>query len=327
MASNKITRTYNPLVQHGEDAADGAAAHGDAIGLSQHTAAKINTDVESIVGKPAGPGGTPPAVPGLKGLLNAALANKVQKTSAKNLERSNGRALVGHVVHVLKPRLGKEWSAAWNGPGFTAGNLTIPDNPLTILQQSAAYFVQHPAHEVLDLIPGLVPPIAVTAASCNAAAQAISNAATQSNQSNADVATARQNLDAGLAALRKRLSGLLNELGDLLDDDDPRWYAFGFERPSDPETGTVPENVIVAPGAAGSGRLFVDWDDARRAEKYRARVINVTNPGTTLATKIVEESEATFDGLPSATSIRVMVTTLNDAGESQPSESAAGIVP
>jgi hypothetical protein len=65
---------------------------------------KINTDIETIVGKPAGPGGTPPAVPGLKGLLNAALTNKVQKTSAKNLERSNGRALVGHVVVRIRYR-------------------------------------------------------------------------------------------------------------------------------------------------------------------------------------------------------------------------------
>jgi hypothetical protein len=327
MASNKITRTYNPLVQHVEDAADGAAAHGAAIGVAQHTEPKIRADLEPVVGKPAGPGGTPPAVPGLKALVNAALANKVKKTAARNSARSNGRTLAGYVVTVLKPRLGKEWSAAWNAVGFTEGNLTIPDNPLTILQQAAAYFVQHPTHEVPDFIPGIVPPIAVTAASCNAAAQAITNATTQSNQSNSDVAAARQNLDAGLTALRKRLSGLLNELGDLLDDDDPRWYAFGFERPSDPEIGNVPENLVVAPGAAGSGRIFVDWDDARRAEKYRATITNTANPSAVLATKIVEESEATFDGLPAAASIRVTVTSLNDAGESQPSEPAPGIVP
>ena len=116
-------------------------------------------------------------------------------------------------------------------------------------------------------------------------------------------------------------------MGDLLDDDDPRWYAFGFERPSDPETGNVPENLVVAPGAAGSGRIFVDWDDARRAEKYRATVNNTANPRVVLETKIVEESEATLDGLPAGTSILVTVTTLNDAGESQPSEPASGIVP
>jgi hypothetical protein len=34
-----------------------------------------------------------------------------------------------------------------------------------------------------------------------------------------------------------------------------------------------------------------------------------------------------FDGLPAAASIRVIVTTLNDAGESQPSDPAPGIVP
>jgi hypothetical protein len=83
----------------------------------------------------------------------------------------------------------------------------------------------------------------------------------------------------------------------------------------------------VAPGAAGSGRIFVDWDDARRGEKYRATVTNTANPPVVLATKIVEESEATFDGLLAGASVLVNVTTLNDAGESQPSEPAPGIVP
>jgi|GEM_PF-6224174 len=45
------------------------------------------------------------------------------------------------------------------------------------------------------------------------------------------------------------------------------------------------------------------------------------------ATKIVEESEATFDGLPPNTHVRVTVTARNDAGgESGPSEPAIGQV-
>jgi hypothetical protein len=101
---------------------------------------------------------------------------------------------------------------------------------------------------------------------------------------------------------------LRDELDQLLDDDDERWYAFGFSKPSDPETPEVPENVVVTPSAAGM--LFVDWGDARRGTSYR--VIVMSNPGNVeLKNEIVhDESDATLTGL-SPGSVKVTVSSRN----------------
>jgi hypothetical protein len=108
MASNEIPKSYDPLVELLEDAADGAHQHEAAIGLKQNTEAAIRTDLEALVGKPAGPGGIPPAVPGLKADWNAAKANKTAKTGALRSALSNGRALAMTCIGTLKPLLGQQ---------------------------------------------------------------------------------------------------------------------------------------------------------------------------------------------------------------------------
>jgi hypothetical protein len=82
--------------------------------------------------------------------------------------------------------------------------------------------------------------ITATAAACEASAQAISNGISTSNQSNTDSGIAKQNLQNGIDTGRSRLSGLRGELTQLLDPNDDRWYAFGFDKPSDPSTPAVP---------------------------------------------------------------------------------------
>ena len=61
--------------------------------------------------------------------------------------------------------------------------------------------------------------------------------------------------------------------------------------------------------------LFADWDNARRAESYRATVFHATT-NAKLAEKLVQDSDANFTGLPVSTPLRVEVTAINDAGES-----------
>jgi len=112
------------------------------------------------------------------------------------------------------------------------------------------------------------------------------------------------------------MTGLREELGQLIEDDDDRWYAFGFDKPSDPTTPEVPENLTVTPGPAGSGSIFCNCDDARRADKYRFVVAD--NAGTKLAEKLAEESEAMFTGLTAGATVKVTVTGFKTGGpESQ----------
>jgi hypothetical protein len=322
MASNKIPERFDLIVEHLEDAADGAQAHGAAINLKQNDEAALRAILEELVGKPAGPGNVPPAVPGLKDKWNTAKAAKVNGTAAFRTAKSNGRALARACIGVLKPRLGDQWNNNWQNAGFTNHSLGVPDNPLATLQQLRSYFAANPTYEV----PNLTPTISATADACEAAAQAISDAATASNQSNVDAGQAKQDLEDGITRGRARLSGLREELDQLIDDDDDLWYAFGFDKPSDPETPEVPENVIITAG--GAGMVHIDWDDARRAENYRVTITDNATPANQIATQIVEESEHTFAGLPSGTAIKVTVTARNKAGgESGPSAEASGTVP
>ncbi len=166
------------------------------------------------------------------------------------------RACVG----VLKPRLGNQWNSQWQNAGFTHHSLAIPDNPLTLLQQLSAYFTANPSQEVANLTPT----ISATAAACSAAALAITQASGISNQSNTDAGTAKKNLAAAIETARSRLTGLREELDQLIGDDDDRWYAFGFSKPGDPDTPAVPEHLVVTGGSPGM--VFVDWDDAPRAD-------------------------------------------------------------
>ena len=298
MASNEIPKSYDPLIELMEDAADGAATHGLAVGLKQNTEADIRRDLEALIGKPAGPGGVPPAVPGLRSLLNAAKASKTAQTAALRTASSNGRALAMTCIGTLKPVLGTAWNSAWNAVGFSAGSLAVPANPMVKLQQLRAYYLALPGREVPN----------VNGLACTAAG------------------TAQANLAAGLATARRRMTGLREELTQLLPDTDERWYALGFDKPGDPNTPEAPENLTATAGAPGSGTLFLHCDTARRAESYRF-VITPAAGGAPVAEKLVGEPEAVFPGLPAGAHVSITVSAKNGAGESPPGAPVAAVVP
>jgi hypothetical protein len=311
MSDNSIPKQYEPLVQRLEDAADGAHDYEGAIGLLQNTEAALRAVLVALVGSPEGPGGVPPAVPGLRADWNTARAAKTAATAAFASAKSNGRALASACVNVLKPRLGNSWTSEWMNAGFPSGSIAIPANPMTLLQQMRAYFEANPTHEKPDVGAG----VDVTAAACETAAQAISTASAASNNSNVASGEAKSAYEAGLAAARARLSGLRNELTQLLAPDDDRWYAFGFEKPGNPQRPEDPENLTGVPGTGGM--LFVDFDDARRATTYHGKVFNVAS-NTLITERTAHDSEITFQDLPLNTPLRIEITASNITGTSHP---------
>ena len=311
MASQQIPESYDSLVRLFEDAAAGARDHGAAVGLKQNTEAVLRVELEALTGTAT--------VPGLKSKWNAAKTYKITAGDAFRTAKTNGRVLATACVNVLKPRLGNRWSNEWQTAGFSNGSLEIPENPLVLLQQLRAYFLANPTHEVSEL--------GTTAAACDAAAQTIVGSSTASNQSNVAAGHAKSSLDLGVRTARKRLSGLREELGQLLGRDDERWYAFGFDRPSDPVTPETPEHLVVTPGAQGTGMLFVDWDDARRAESYRVLVLGSIN-GAVITERLVSESEITLTGLSSGQTVRIVVSSRNGkGGESTPAPAVMVTLP
>jgi hypothetical protein len=176
-------------------------------------------------------------------------------------------------------------------------------------------------------VPNLTPTISATSAACDTASEAISSKGSLSNQANVDAGLAKSALEAGIASARARLGGLRDELNQLIGDDDERWYAFGFNKPSDPETPEVPENVVVTPGGPGSHMLFIDWDDARRAASYRV-IITAVAGGPELKNEIVHDaSEVTFNDLPPG-QVKITVAARNSkGGESAASAPVTATVP
>lgn len=321
MANNSIPTAYDPLVQLLEDAADGAHTHGVAIGLVHNSEAFIRADLITLVGKPAGPGGVPPAEPGFKALWNVAQTKKSAATAKLRTAQSNARLYVRTCIRSLFPVLGESWNADWNAAGFTGGSLAVPTNPMTLLQQMRAYYVANPLRE------SVVQGINCNAATCEATAQGLSDAESASNQSNTDSGTAKSDYENGLAAARVRLTGLRNELSQLMDDDDDRWYAFGFDKPSDPSTPETPANLVATAGAAGSKTVVADWDDARRADSYRFRAVNKTN-NTEVVNEIVSDSQISLAlNIAVGAVVLLTVTGRNSAGESPASDAVEFIVP
>ena len=323
MANNTIPDAYEPVIQLLEDAADGAQTHGAAVGLVHNGETALRTNLTALVGTPAGPANVPPAVPGLKALWNTAQANKSSKTANLRTAQSNGRFLARTCIRSLFPVLGEDWNSAWSDAGFTGGSLAIPTNPLPTLQQLRAYYAANPTRETAN-ING----VACTAAACETAAQAVSTAQSNSNQSNTDAGTAHNNYLAGLKAARTRLSNLRDELSQLMGDEDERWYAFGFDKPSDSASPETPENLVLTAGAPGSRTLLADWDDARRATNYRLRA-KVKATGVQVFNELVADSQGiiTLPAQPAGTELEVTVTGHNAVGESSPTSAVTGVLP
>jgi hypothetical protein len=315
MANNSSPTSYDPLVQALEDAADGAHSYGAAVGLVHNAEAKIRADLTALIGLPAGPGGVPPPKPGFKALWNAAQADKSAKTAAFRTVCSNARLFTRTCIRSLFPVLGESWNATWNAAGFTGGSLAVPANPLPMLQQLRAYYGTNPARE------SVVQGIACSAAGCEATVQGISDAESASNQSNTDSGTAYANFQNGIKACRTRLTNLRDELGQLIGDDDDRWYAFGFEKPSDPSTPETPANLTAVAGAPGSKTLIADWDDARRADSYRLLAVTKAD-GKEVANELMTDSQfsLTLAKVASGAVVVLTVTGRNSAGESPESE-------
>lgn len=312
MASNEIPDNVDALVSLAAAAVEGARTTGAAVGLAQNTESKIRADLNAFVGDPSGI----PAVEGARNWYNAAKAAKTAATALRQSVDNTARAYCARAVGVLKNHLGTQWNAAWNAAGFTAGSLAIPDDCFSLLSEIRACLLAHPEYENA--------PLNFTVGDTMArmdeitAARAASNASVQAlGEAKAAAATARR-------TLHRRLTGLRAELAQLLGPDDARWYAFGFDRPADGWAPGPVEHLILTPGAPGS--LFADWDDARRATRYRVTK-KVGDAAPEAAHADVVESECTLQGLPSGALVTITITAVNDAGDGPLAATATLTVP
>jgi hypothetical protein len=117
---------------------------------------------------------------------------------------------------------------------------------------------------------------------------------------------------------------LYRELQQFLDDNDPRWLEFGFNVPADDSIPGVPEDLAVTPAA--TGHLLARWSAAPRAVRYHVfkQVQGVDQDFVFALT--ANDTTADMNTFTSGAHVKVRVTSVNDAGESAPTEAIEQVV-
>ena len=303
MASNEIPYAFARLLALAENAADGAQTTGASVPLVKNTEALIRADLAALAAAEAE-------------FQTRRAAMSTASTAAQAADRE-ARAFLAAYKKQLSFTLGNTWSPAWSPAGWPGPGLVLP---ATIAARLAALPM---AKNFLTINPDLenpAPRVNVTAARAAAVHTALSDARSAVNDAEALARERKTRRDAALQALRERLIGLVGELGQELADDDPRWHAFGLNRPGDPSPPAVPAALTLSPG--GPGILLVSWADARRADRYK---VQRQTPGATpewVEVAQVTESATTLTGLPAGEPITLRVLAANAAGDSRPGEPA-----
>jgi len=306
MASNELPRALDPLLTLAEDMADGLNTHEAGVGVKQNTQAVIRAAITALTGA--------------KLTFETAQATKILQTTAVTIADSNGRAFIATARGVLSPSLGSEWTVAWEPVGFPNQSLAIPGKQAerqALLNSLKLYLTANPAKENAPLV--------VTAAQAGVLFTALSDARSAAAQGITEAGQKKVLRNTAEKGLRKRARGLIGELEQLLDENDPLWYAFGLNPPGAPSTPEIPEGLVVLAG--DPGELVGDWGDAPRAEHYRVwkQVVGVDADFVPVGSPT--DSDFTITGLPSAATVKVRVTAVNDAGESLPSATVQMVVP
>ncbi len=306
MNSNRLPDQIDPLFTLGEDMSDGCNAHEVAIGLKQNKEADLRADLTAAISA--------------QGNFKAAQTAKTALSGAVTVADSNAKSYIGATRRVLINYLGDGWSQTWEATGFPNQSTGVPGTQperQALLQSLSNYFTANPAQ--------VNAPLNITAAQALTLFTALSNARSAAADGNNLSGQKKILRDAAEKTLRIRLSGLVGELGQLLDDNDPRWLAFGLNMPGATNLPDQADSLVLTAG--GVGVVLSDWSDASRATRYRIFKQVVTVDADFVHVTNVTDSDYTFTGLPSGKTVRVKIIAANDAGEAQPSTIAEIVVP
>jgi hypothetical protein len=306
MASNQLPVAINALFTLAGDMADGCNAHEAAVGLKQNKNADVQADYT-------------PALAAQTDHL-AAQSAKVALSAAVTVADSNAKSFIGSARRVLVNYLGAGYSQLWDATGFPNNSTAVPATQAerqALLQSLVNYFTANPAQENAALN--------VTAARAGVVLTALADARDAAAEGNAVAGQKKNVCDAAVAKLRARLSGLMNELGQLLDANDPLWLAFGLNEPGATNLPDVADSLVLTAG--GAGVVLADWSDASRATHYRVFKQVVTVDAAFVFVTSVTDSDCTLAGLPGGKTVKVQIISANDAGQAQPSTTAEIVVP
>lgn len=298
MSSNPTPDNNDVLRALSDQLADGCHTHEATIGILHNTEVVVRAAIASLS----------------QSEFDVGMKKAATSTAYTALEAADdaGREVLTACKLRLAQKLGQRWSAAWEPTGFPSQSTAIPstrDERFTLLDSLRIYFTNVPANESAET--------GATAAACLAAWTLLSDKRQAVANAESAQTTSFANRTAAEDALRKRVRGLINELGDLIADDDVRWEDFGLNIPANPSAPVAVASVVVVP-ASGS-RLEVTWPYAVRAVRYIVQQLVVgvdTEFHTTANTK---DLIAMLKGFTAGQVVKVRVISANDGGEAGPS--------
>ena len=308
MSANPFPNPLPKLFALGQDMVDGALAHGPAIGLVHNTNVTIGADLT--------------AAQSAADLLGKAQKASVDATAALNGVDDQAKKFIKAASAVLAQNLGEYWSTAWAPTGFPNQSTAIPstqDERYSLCDSLNKFFTTNPTMEVNT------PKVIVTAARADDLYTQLADARKGVKDAGLDQDTKQIACDAAETTLRARMRGLVNELGQLLDDNDPLWRTFGLVPPGSDHTPDAPTALVLL--GAGAGNVHSGWGLSARADHYRAykKVSGVDADYVEVAGPT--DLEYTFTGLPSAATVSIQITAVNTAGESAPCPAQTIVVP
>lgn len=251
MASNPVPQAINDLFRLSKKCQTAAGSLGAGIPLLINTVGSLGSDRSGLLQ--------------LEGQYQQTLGLLPPLQTAVNTARKNATGFARSSRRWLENTYGHRWNQQWRTVGFIHNSLEIPSQDdaelAALLERMEIFFGSHPSQENPD------PKVNVTAARAGALAGALSTAGTNLDAKERLSAEHRASRDTAKSALRKRLRGLVGELGQRMNDSDPRWLEFGLNLPSAPNVPVVPEGVAVNTNTPGE--FFITCVPSKFATHYR----------------------------------------------------------
>jgi len=298
MAANPTPDNDDVLKALAEDLADGCHTHEVAIGIKQNTEAVIRAAITSFTAMRMARGQAETLV-GEKSAAHIA-ADEAGTTVLKNCRL--------RLVKLFGTQYNSQWmTAGW--PNNTTAIPTTQDTRFSLLSSLKMYFTAHPAAESADM--------EATAAICDTAHTAVSDARMALNNAETALSGAKDNEKAAVRTLRKRVRGLIDEMDTLMADDDARYTDFGLNVPANP---VAPEPIAtLSLTATGGGKIHASWSYSTRmaGTRLQKKVIGVDEDFVPAGT--ADGLEKTLPGFTAGQTVELRAIAYNDGGDAAPS--------
>ncbi len=298
MAANPTPDDDDVLKALAEDISDGCDLHEVAMNIKQNTAATIRAAITSF---------------DTMRLLRGQKEQLVEQKSAthQGADEAGTTVLKNCRLRLVKV-FGGQFNSQWMTAGWPNGTTAIPTTQsgrFSLLSSLKVYFTATPADESVEM--------EATAAICGAANTAISDARTGLNNAETALSAAKDNEKAAVQTLRRRVRGLIDELGTLLADDDARYRDFGLNVPAAP---VAPESIATLTlTARGGGRVLAEWPYSTRmaGTRLQKKVVGVDTEFVAAGT--ADGLEKTLSGFTAGQTVEIRVIAYNDGGDAPPS--------